>query len=158
MSIPLRQTLPISRLPPTSIFHRPTIPLDGVESPVRKSRRFCCRCKTMGKLWLLMFAAAAGFVAAVAASPDDAERRAYDRGFAAATKAVRDEAVRFGYATWGADDSGQASHFQWAPRSSRWRGGHDLSSHHSDGESVKSADRHKRNAVRPDKESDSEAG
>ena len=103
----------------------------------------------MGKLILILISAAAGFMAAVAATPEDAERRAYDRGYSAGAKAIQTEAVQAGYAAW---EPGGTPHaepaFRWASRQPRWRGGRDWpeaqSRHQSQSESpgsVRSGDR-----------------
>ena len=113
----------------------------------------------MGKLWLLLLSAAGGFVAAVAASPDDAERRAYDRGYAAATKAIQSEAVQNGLATWTLDEeSGAPSNFHWASRHTRGRWSHDLSIHQPAVDSSKPAERRKKSTEKAEKENDAEAG
>ncbi len=86
----------------------------------------------MGKLILILISAAAGFMAAVAATPDDPEQRAFDRGYAAGTRAFQTEAVQAGYAAWEPGDEPQAEPtFRWTSRQPRWRSGRDWSEVHS---------------------------
>jgi hypothetical protein len=69
----------------------------------------------MGKLLWTILAAAAGFVAAVAATPDDEVHRAYERGYAEGAKSLQTDAVRRGYGAWEpADAAGQPGSFRWA--------------------------------------------
>jgi len=95
----------------------------------------------MGKLLLICAAATGGFVAAVAATPEDEQRRAYDRGYADAQKSLQDEAVRLGYAVWDPGETPESPSFKWASKQPRWR---ELSERDSHDERSRSAGRPKK--------------
>ena len=76
----------------------------------------------MGKLILIFASAAAGFVAAVAATPEDELRRAHDRGFEEGRKSVQAEAVRRGYAIFDSQAAPEGEGvFVWQSQLSRGR-------------------------------------
>ena len=69
----------------------------------------------MGKLLWTCLAAGVGFVAAVAATPDDEVRRAYERGYTEGAKSLQTDAVRRGYGAWDPSEAaGQPGAFRWA--------------------------------------------
>ncbi|HVJ84031.1 MAG TPA: hypothetical protein VM452_00225 [Caulifigura sp.] len=84
----------------------------------------------MGKLLLLLTIAGTGFVAAVVATPDDAERRAFERGYAEAMQKVQDDAVRYGHAVYEPSEvPGTLGSFRWLDPRPRWRGSREVSDH-----------------------------
>ena len=105
---------------------------------------------------LLLTSAVGGFVAAVAATPDDAERRAFERGYAEAMQKVQDDAVRYGHAMYEPSQvPGTLGEFRWLDPRPRWRNGREVSEH---GMRPDRAERRK-SEERPRKESDhAEAG
>lgn len=77
---------------------------------------------------MMVIAAALGFVAAIAATPDDELRRSYQQGYVEGMKSQQNDAVRRGYATWlPADGAGTPESFRWASQMPRVRGGRMLS-------------------------------
>ncbi|QDT56331.1 hypothetical protein Pan44_43840 [Caulifigura coniformis] len=103
----------------------------------------------MGKLLLICAAAAGGFVTAVAATPEDEQRRAYDRGYSDAQKSVQEEAVRLGFAVWEPGETPDSQTFRWTSRQPRWR---ELSDRDSDNDRSRSAGRSRRRHENSDPE------
>jgi hypothetical protein len=99
----------------------------------------------MGKILWTLLAAGMGFMAAVAATPDDEVRRAYEHGYAEGAKSLQTDAVRRGYGAWEpAEEAGSPSAFRWAGQLSRGRNSREPSDHRPTEDRERSAHRPKK--------------